>query len=121
MPWLTFIAFWITMVILDRLGSGLLIAIGSGMAVGGVVEYGMRKARTNTPSTARLREGMAARLGDVIYWAAALIAATIAGLIAYAAVFGGGKGEPFMQVFFLIVAGLIWLFGRACRYVLTNR
>jgi hypothetical protein len=65
--------------------------------------------------------GMAARLGNVLYWAGTLIACLIVGLIAYAVLFGTGKGDPFLQGLGLFVAAVIWLIGRAARAVTLYR
>ena len=62
---------------------------------------------------------MAARLGDVIYWAASLIAILIIGFMAYAALFGtGGGNASFAQGMGVVFAIAIWLVGLGCRYVL---
>jgi hypothetical protein len=59
---------------------------------------------------------MAARLGDVLYWLGCVVATATGGLAAYALTFPGG--EPSVIA---IIAGSIWLLGRACRYVLAGR
>jgi hypothetical protein len=64
--------------------------------------------------------GMAARLGVVLYWAGTLVACLIAGVIAYAVLFGG-KSDPFLLGLGLFVAAVIWLIGRAACYVLAGR
>jgi len=63
---------------------------------------------------------MAARLGEVLYWAASLIAVLILGIVAYGALFGGGRAEPFALVVFVGGAVAVWLIGIACRYVLAG-
>jgi len=45
----------------------------------------------------------------------------IAGGIAYAVLFGTGTGDPLLQGLALFVAAIIWLIGRAARYVLAGR
>jgi len=65
--------------------------------------------------------GMAARLGDVLYWASTLVACLMAVLIAYAVLFGTGQGDLMVQGLVLFVAAIIWLIGRAARYVLAGR
>src|SRR5262249_21460585 len=65
--------------------------------------------------------GMVARLGNVLYWAGTLVACLIAGLTAFAVLFGTGKGDPLLQGLGLFVAAAIWLIGRAARYVLAGR
>jgi len=64
---------------------------------------------------------MVARLGDVLYWAGTLVACLIAGLIAFAVLFGTGKGDPLLQGLGLFIAAAIWLIGRAARYVFAGR
>lgn len=70
---------------------------------------------------------MAARLGNVLYWLGcglavlALVISTIAWLVWY----GGASGDPSFQlgfaIVFLIIAIILWVFGRAARYVLVGR
>ena len=57
---------------------------------------------------------MLARLGRVLYWAALVF---IAGLFIFCARL---RLDAFSWLFVLIIAGLIWGLGRACRYVLAN-
>jgi hypothetical protein len=64
---------------------------------------------------------MVARLGNVLYWAGTLIACLVAGLIAYAVLFGTGEGDWLLPGLALFVAAAIWLIGRAARYVLAGR
>ena len=64
---------------------------------------------------------MIARFGQVLYWLASIVAILIAGTIAFGYFFGSLKGDPFMQLAGLVIAAVIWLFGRACRYVLADR
>jgi hypothetical protein len=63
---------------------------------------------------------MAARLGEVIYWAASLIAALIFIAVVYDAFFGGGRADTLFHGSVIFVAILIWVFGFACRYVLAD-
>ena len=60
---------------------------------------------------------MLARLGNVLYWAACLL--TLVPLLAFGwMAFDNGGIVPF--VIGILIAGLIWLVGRACRYVLAG-
>ncbi len=68
-----------------------------------------------------------ARLGDIIYWtccALSMIAIGVAGIVFFVGRhFPGGLAD---QVFYRIIACaafavLIWLFGRAMKYVLTGK
>jgi hypothetical protein len=62
---------------------------------------------------------MAARLGNVLYWTATTIAVLLALLAARLYEFGGS--EPLAIWGVIIVAALVWLIGRACRYILAGR
>jgi hypothetical protein len=86
----------------------------------GVVARSDRFRTLMIPSRTK-QVGMAARLGYVVYWAGTLVACLIAGLIAFAVLFGTGKGDPFLQGLGLFVAAAIWLIGRATCYVLAGR
>jgi hypothetical protein len=63
---------------------------------------------------------MAARLGEVIYWAASLFAALIFIDVVYGALFGSGRPDPLFRGSAIFVAILIWFLGLACRYVLAD-
>jgi len=62
---------------------------------------------------------MLARLGNVIYWVATIIAIAVLVLLGYGALLGGGQANPFAQGVFAIGAIIVWLFGWACRYILA--
>jgi hypothetical protein len=66
---------------------------------------------------------MLARLGDVLYWLGGILAAlTIAIGVRYWIDRGSQRPEGnFVLIGFFIAAGLIWLIGRACRYVLSGK
>jgi hypothetical protein len=64
---------------------------------------------------------MAARLGDVLYWTASLIALLAIGLAIYLWNYGIPPNNNFGGWFFLIVGTVTWLVGRAIRYVLAGR
>jgi len=64
---------------------------------------------------------MVARLGDVLYWAASGVAALLAAFVLMVFMLADGKGEPIFQVLGVVIAGIIWLIGRACRYVLAGK
>lgn len=62
---------------------------------------------------------MAARLGQVFYWAGCVVAAVIL-LLGLPTIFNpDGPGFPILSA--LVVAFVIWLIGRACLYVLAGR
>lgn len=63
---------------------------------------------------------MAARLGDVIYWAMCGVAALALALLAFVALNPGSEAVPW-GIFFGVAAVVAWLFGRAVRYVLAGR
>jgi uncharacterized membrane protein len=64
---------------------------------------------------------MVARLGNVIYWAASILAAVVILLAAYAAFFGTGEGRLLLDATLGAMGVGVWLVGRACRYVLAGR
>lgn len=61
---------------------------------------------------------MAARLGDVIYWAMCGVAGLALALLAFVVLNPGSEAVPW-GVFFGGVAIVAWLFGRAVRYELS--
>jgi hypothetical protein len=66
---------------------------------------------------------MAERLGNALYWTATLIAAILAGLALWTMTWPATQGlanHPF-QWAALVLAGIIWLFGRLCRYVIAGK
>jgi hypothetical protein len=64
---------------------------------------------------------MEARWGKVLYWTATIIAGLIAMWVMWAYVYNIEKGYPVIPIFPLLFAGVIWLAGWACRYVLARR
>lgn len=64
---------------------------------------------------------MPARLGEVIYWAGCVMAAAIIMLWVYLTSLGTGLGDVTGFLFFAVVAGVVWIIGRACRYVLSGK
>jgi hypothetical protein len=64
---------------------------------------------------------MVARLGNVLYWGACLVAGLLALIAAYAMVFGTGEDRVFIDTALAVIALIVWLVGRACRYVLAGR
>jgi hypothetical protein len=64
---------------------------------------------------------MAARLGDVLYWAACLIAGLFLVLAGGQFVFGGDSDRVIFAIILLAIAIITWLIGRAIRYVLAGR
>jgi hypothetical protein len=63
-----------------------------------------------------------ARLGDVLYWTTASLSALIiiVGIPAGLNEVAPDKRWTLIAVFF-VIAAVIWLLGRACRYVLAGR
>jgi hypothetical protein len=63
-----------------------------------------------------------ARLGDVLYWTTASLSALIiiVGIPAGLNEVAPDKRWTLFAVFF-VIAAVIWLLGRACRYVLAGR
>ena len=65
---------------------------------------------------------MLARLGNVIYWAAAVIGTLFFLVCVYVAFSPKGGANPLTAIGFGAVAGgIIWVIGYACRYVLAGR
>jgi hypothetical protein len=62
---------------------------------------------------------VAARLGQVLYWLACTGAALLA--LAAIAVFVAASGDGAATLMLSVSAALVWLFGRACLYVLAGR
>jgi hypothetical protein len=72
----------------------------------------------------KLEGRMLARLGDVLYWAASIASALILAFMFWAMSEAASWKDYLLHPDRLIVVGcavLIWLFGRACRYVLSGR
>lgn len=63
---------------------------------------------------------MAARLGNVLYWACSLFAGLTVAILVAVPLLAGGWTDPIIQLVVFTGAVVIWLFGRACRYVLSD-
>jgi hypothetical protein len=64
---------------------------------------------------------MLARLGRVLYWLGCIIASVIVALDAYMWVMiWQQQGELGYSIFFVVIAFLVWLVGRLCRYLLAE-
>jgi hypothetical protein len=63
---------------------------------------------------------MLARLGDVLYWAGSGIAVLCFGLATFLWVTPPNPDSRTGAVIFATVAIVVWLIGRACRYVLAG-
>ena len=74
--------------------------------IGNIVDEGERRM-----------EGMLAGLGNVLYWTACLLALATLFLFASVAVH---DSHVTLGAFGVVIALLIWLVGRACRYVLAG-
>ena len=64
---------------------------------------------------------MAAWCGETFYWTTTTIAVLIVAWVVWSYVSNIGDSYPVIPVIPLLVAGAIWLVGRACRYVLSGR
>ena len=69
---------------------------------------------------------MLARLGNVLYWAFSGLAILIVGLVAYLVAEDVRLGlvmenDAWAVALAVILALVLWLIGRACRYVLAGR
>ena len=65
--------------------------------------------------------GSVARLGEVLYWAGCVIAVAMIGLTVVAYYDGTAPSGSKFPVFVGGFAFVVWLIGRACRYVLAGR
>jgi len=61
---------------------------------------------------------MAARLGNVIYWMASAVAVLLVGLIILVLLAPGERAVNWV-IFYGVAAVVIWLIGRAARYILA--
>jgi hypothetical protein len=64
---------------------------------------------------------MLARLGNVLYWAGCAFAILSVGLAVFMALSPGAYNPVSMVVFGAVIGVVLWLMGRACRYVLAGR
>jgi hypothetical protein len=62
-----------------------------------------------------------ARLGNVLYWTASLVAVAFLVLGGLVAILNRGPDGPFIAAIFIGIGVVAWLVGRACRYVLAGR
>ena len=60
---------------------------------------------------------MAARWGEYLYRAATILAGFIALLVIANYFWDASRGEPFVLIVPLLLAGAIWLIGRSCRHL----
>ena len=63
---------------------------------------------------------MTARLADLLHWSATFIAVAIAIVVLADAIFSPIHGGLIIPLAALSLAGLIWLVGRLCRYLLAE-
>lgn len=64
---------------------------------------------------------MAVSWGNVIFWKATFIAGLIMVSVAWSYVSNVERGDPVISIVSLLLAGVIWLAGWACRSLLTER
>ena len=67
---------------------------------------------------------MGARLGHVLYWLSCIIAVLLLALAAYGWFQDTPAQRPLdesVYIFLAIAAFVVWLIGRACRYVLSGK
>jgi len=64
---------------------------------------------------------MAAGFADCLYQAATIIAILIVMWDSVSFFDGLIQGDPIIRISALLLAGVIWLIGRGCRYVLAGR
>jgi hypothetical protein len=63
---------------------------------------------------------MAARWGKVLYWNATILAGLVAMLAAASYHSNAVEGDPIVPITALLLAGVIWLIGWICRYLLVE-
>jgi hypothetical protein len=63
---------------------------------------------------------MFATLGNALCMTTTIFAALICAGVAITFVYSASEGNPTIPVVGLVIAGMIWLAGRACRYVLDG-
>jgi hypothetical protein len=76
---------------------------------------------TPLPRPERKQHSILARLGNVLYWFGCGLACGVLGLggvMAYSV--SPGDNPMGIFIFFVVAAVLVWLVGRACRYVLSG-
>jgi hypothetical protein len=76
-------------------------------------------SKTDNPSQ-RNPKNMLARLGSVLYWLGCGLAALLVIFFLFL-VFSPSTAEVKFSPFLLAGALIVWLIGRACRYVLSGR
>jgi hypothetical protein len=62
---------------------------------------------------------MLALLGNVLYWAGWLVAVTL--VLTSIFYFNSGYIKPLELLVLIVLAVIVWMIGRACRYVLAGR
>ena len=60
---------------------------------------------------------MIARWGEFVYRIAAMLAGIIAVLAVLNYVYDANRGEPIIPIIPVLLAGVIWLIGHACRHL----
>lgn len=63
---------------------------------------------------------MTAEFGELLYWTATIAAAVIAAWDVVDFLYGLSQGQPILRIVALVVAAIIWLLGRGCRYALAG-
>jgi hypothetical protein len=64
---------------------------------------------------------MLGRFGHVLYWVGCSVGALFLIAAVAGALVGRGEDRLFKVAMFAVIAGLSWITGRACRYVLAGR
>jgi hypothetical protein len=59
---------------------------------------------------------MNARWGQIIFWATTAIAAVIVIFVVWTYLYNASENYPVLPIVPLLLAGIIWLIGWACRY-----
>jgi hypothetical protein len=64
---------------------------------------------------------MVAWLAKILFWEATAVASLIAVWVLWEFVYDSERGQPIIQYHALLIAGVIWLVGWACRQTLAGR
>jgi hypothetical protein len=63
----------------------------------------------------------AVQFGKISYWAGSIIAGLLVAAVVVSYILNADRGVPILRVAPLVLAGVIWLAGWACCYLLTER
>ncbi len=64
---------------------------------------------------------MTAHVADILYWTITIITALIVMIVVIGFFYSASRGDPFIQIVPMLLAGAVWMIGWACRYGLAGR